>query len=205
MPSTWRRPIAGAFFAGALMVGPLDLFHTATGFQTYLQHNIFSITPWHWPWYLPLQMGIIGIIVLLGWTMFRRYVVDLIHGPEPDNWTHHWFVYPFSVMIVTGGYVMAWKLMGSADFTTWCVLAFVLLLLPVALWGTRHQLLAFVLIAPTGIFAEWVLLDPAIGYYEFARPDWFGRSSTWLLTTYGGVGLFIHQLSRMVDRPKTSE
>ena len=72
----------------------------------------------------------------------------------------------------------------------------------VNLFGSRHQVMAFLIIGFIGIYAEWILLDPAIGYYTFKKGDWFGRASSWLLPTYGWAGLFLHELSHGLWRAK---
>ncbi|MBU2488254.1 MAG: hypothetical protein KKA60_02570 [Proteobacteria bacterium] len=188
------RACAWAFLAGAGVIGPLDYFHAATGVEDYLRKIPFTLSH-AWPIHVPFQMGLIGVILVLFWTVFHGRVLIPVLGAEGRRLASLPAVV-LSVAGITGGYLAAWILLDSPHYSSWCVLLFSLSLLSVILAGSPHQTAAFVLVALIGIWAEWLLLSPGIGYYRFARPDWFGRSSSWLLPTYGWVGLFIHELSR---------
>jgi len=201
MNSQWIKPCFYAFMAGALLVGPLDFFHSITGIQTYLVCNYFAFTRANWPWYLPFQMGTIGLVMVIGWTWYRRLVLNRLIPQDAVRILSNDIWIPPALAMVIGGYVLAWALVDSAHYTAWFVLLFLVLLILVIMFGSQQQILAFVMTALIGICAEWFLLDPEIGYYEFTQKDWFGRSSSWLLVTYGGVGIFIHQMSQMIDRP----
>ena len=84
--SQWIKPLTLAFGAGAIVIGPLDFFHAWTGVETYLDAPC-TVTTARWPLYLPLQMGCIGMGVLVFWVLFRIYVADRLlgrrAGPSP--------------------------------------------------------------------------------------------------------------------------
>jgi hypothetical protein len=195
----WIRACLLAFIAGAVLIAPLDFFHTRFGFQIYLTRNMFSITPWNWPVYIPLQFGAIAVVVMAGWSLLRIHVLDPYWGREPVSFFSRRCMMGIAVACVAAGYVLAWAVADSPDYSAWFVLLFIVSLVFVMATGSRHQGMAFLVVGLIGIFAEWLLLDPRIGYYAFKRPDWFGRSSTWLLPVYGWVGVFVNGLAHIID------
>ena len=197
----WFRAASLGFLAGAILVGPLDFFHTWTGVQTYLVQNRFSVTSVNWPWYLPIQMGLIGIAVAVGWPLIRLYCLEPLIGIEKRSAVPGKVLMPIAACLVAFCYFLAFLFLDAAHYTSYFVLLYLFFLIIVALFGSRHQIMAFLIISLIGPFAEWVLLVPAIGYYAFKNPDWFGRASTWLLPTYGWVGIFIHELTWEIRKP----
>ena len=109
----WIKPLTLAFCAGAIVIGPLDFFHTWTGVETYLDAS-GTMTTARWPWYVPLQMGFIGMAVLVSWTLFRVYVVDRLLGSEPPHRIPDRIVIPLSMVMIAVAYFcqplsLAWK------------------------------------------------------------------------------------------------
>ena len=197
--SQWIKPLALAFCAGAIVIGPLDFFHAWTGVETYLDAP-GTVTTARWPWYVPLQMGLIGVTVLVTWALFRLYVVDRLMGSEPAQRIPDRIVVPLSMVMVAAAYFLSAALLGMEDqpgvfFTLYTVsLGFVILSM------SGHQAAAFVIVGFAGTLAETVLLSPSVNYYEFAHKELFGRVPSWLPFAYGWVGVYIHRVSRGVGR-----
>lgn len=195
----WIKPLTLAFGAGAIVIGTLDFFHTWTGVETYLDAPC-TVTTARWPAYLPLQMGCIGMGVLVLWALFRIYVADRLLGAEPPNRLSNRIVIPQCLAMAAGGYFLSAALLGSGNqpgifFTLYTLsLAFVLLFL------SGHQAAAFVLVGFAGTVAESLLLSPSINYYEFAHKELFGRAPSWLPFVYGWVGVFIHRISSGIGK-----
>ncbi len=195
----WFKPLTLAFTAGAIVIGALDFFHTWTGVETYLDAPC-TVTTARWPAYLPLQMGLIGTVVLVSWALFRIYVVDRLVGSEPAQRLPDRIVIPLTMVMVAAAYFLSAALPGTVNqpgifFTLYTFsLAFVLLFL------SGHQATAFVIVGFAGTLAETILLSPSINYYEFMHKELFGRAPSWLPFVYGWVGVFIHRVSQGIGK-----
>ncbi len=196
----WIKACLWAFIAGALIIAPLDFYHTYVGTEKYLFDNMLTITSANWPFYLPIQMGLIGVAVLIFWTLFRQYVIDPFWEKEIPAGPGSAVLIPASTFFIILGYIIGDVLTGNPYHASVSMLLFMLSLIYVTLFHSKHQILIFVIVALMGPFSEWVLLDPRIGYYEFVQKDFFGRAPFWLFFVYGWVGIFIHQLSRRLPR-----
>lgn len=195
----WKKPLLMAFCAGAIVIGPLDFFHTWTGLETYLDAPC-TVTTARWPWYLPLQMGLIGVTVLVSWALFRIYVVDRLLGAEPARRVPDRIVIPLSMVMVAGTYFLSAALLGRENQPGIFFTLYTASLVYVILFMSGREAAAFVLVGFAGTFAETILLSPSINYYEFAHKELFGRAPSWLPLAYGWVGVYIHRVSRRVGR-----
>lgn len=189
----WLKASLFAFLAGFFLIGGLDFFHTAIGVQTYLIEPT-TITSAHWPWFLPLQMGVAGLQLVVIWTFLRKKVIDRIVGPEVQKGPNGKVVIGIASCMILTGYVVAALVQGDPLHLTWYYLMVLGSLVYLTLFHTPQQILAFLLIGILGISVESFLLE--IGYFEYAQKDFFGHAPGWLLTVYGWTGVFIHQLTR---------
>ncbi len=192
------------FFSAALIIGSLDFFHTCAGVQAYLIETSFSAI-YNWPVYIPLQMGFVGLSVAISWLLFRNYILDRILNREVITGPGNKTLIPLCIFMAIFGYYLEYLTVDSACHTECFLLIFIASIIYLTLFHSKHQIMAFITIGIIGIFAEWILLDPKIGYYEFVQKDWFDRSSTWLLPTYGWVGIFAHQITRKILLLKENE
>jgi hypothetical protein len=195
----WKKPILSAAAAGAILIGPLDLFHAWTGVERYLISS-FTITPANWPWYLPLQMSCIGMGVLISWVLFRIVIADRLIGVEGDRPVPDRITIVLAIIMVSAGYFLSAALLGRDHQPTIFFTLYTASLIFVALYYPPHAVVAFLLVGYAGTLAEALLLDPSIGYYEFAHKELFGRAPSWLPFVYGWVGVFINTVSRGIGR-----
>ncbi|MBP7738677.1 MAG: hypothetical protein KA369_22065 [Spirochaetes bacterium] len=195
----WKKPLLAAAAAGAILIGPLNLFHAWTGVERYLISN-FTITDANWPWYLPLQMACIGMGVLVLWVIFRMLVADRLLGAEKGRRIPDWITIILAIIMVSGGYFLSAALLGYEHQPTVFFTLYTASLLYVALYYSGHSVTAFLLVGYAGTFAEALLLAPSVGYYEFAHKELFGRAPSWLPFVYGWVGVYIHTVSREIGR-----
>lgn len=165
----WLLPLLYAFLAGFFVIGALDYFHTAVGVQTYLIEPT-TITAAHWPWFLPLQMGVAGLLLVVNWTLTRK-VIDRITGPEQMQGPGNKVLIPLASGMILLGYGVSALVQNDPLHLTWYYLLLLGSLVYLVLFHSRHQLLAFLLIGITGICVESVLLE--IGYFEYSQKDIF--------------------------------
>ncbi len=191
----WKKPLLATAAAGAILIGPLDLFHAWTGVERYLI-NRFTITAVNWPWYLPLQMACIGMGVLMSWVFFRILIADRLLGVEGDRPVPDRITIVLAGIMVFAGYFLSAVLLGRDHQPTVFFTLYTASLIFVALCYPPHAVVAFLLVGYAGTLSEALLLDPSIGYYEFVHKELFGRAPSWLPFVYGWVGLFIHTVSR---------
>jgi len=194
----WKKPLLAVAFAGAILIGPLDLFHAWTGVERYLISS-FTITAAHWPWYLPLQMACIGIGVLISWVFFRIVIADRLLGVEVDRPVPDRITIVLALIMVVAGYFLSAALLGRDHQPTVFFTLYTVSLIFVALFYSPHVVVAFLLVGYAGTLAEALLLDPSIGYYEFVHKELFGRAPSWLPFVYGWIGVFIHTVSRGIN------
>lgn len=193
-----------AFFAGFVLVGGLDFMHTAIGIQEYIT-DFQTLPVANWPWFIPFQMGIAGLLLLWGWQISKknffeqivrkdRRVVNRVDKPGP--------FLGISMVMVVIGYLLAWVLFGNSMHINWYLGLYLLSLIVITLSLSKFHILAFLLISITGVVAETLLLDPGLGYFQYQEADLLGRAPAWLLFVYGWVGIFIHELSKLIDQPR---
>ena len=180
-----------AFLAGFILVGFLDWFHTYTGVQHYLIDQ-FAVSKGNWPWFLPFQMGIAGVSILVFWNLFEPKVLDKIMESEIDTGPGTIWVILISCIMIIGGYLEAWNLQDDPHHLTCYLIPYILSIIYVALFHTRRQVLIFIIVGIMGILVESSLLK--IGYFEYQQKDLFGLAPAWLLLVYGWVGMFIYRL-----------
>lgn len=196
--NTWKKLISITFIIGGVLLGLTDLFHTATGTQIYLFHSdILMIDRFRWPWYLPAQMGMIAVIMVVSWTViFNRFLFPA--GGVPDDGDAQplgAFLPAFSILMILAGFVLGYLTLGFQHHLSLYIALYVLSLLFISLSFSRYYLIAFLVIGASGPVAEWFLLSPSVGYYEFVQKDLFGRVPGWQLFAYGWGGVFFHWLS----------
>jgi hypothetical protein len=197
--SQWIKPLVLAFCAGAIVIGPLDFFHAWTGVEAYLDAP-GTVTTARWPWFVPIQMGLIGVVVLVSMTLFRLYVVDRLLGSEQAQRIPGRIVIPLCLAMVAAAYFLSAALLGTEDQPGIFFTLYTLSLIFVILFMSGHAAVAFVIVGFAGTLAETMLLSPSVNYYEFVHKELFGRAPSWLPFAYGWVGVYIHRVSRGVER-----
>lgn len=195
MKLSWQKASLIAFLGGFILVGGLDLFHTALGVQKYL----IDFAVWErfgWPWYLPVQMGVAGLSLYWSWRWMRRVYIDkrlpITEGQEPD----YKLVISMSLSGVLIGYIGGYLLVDEPNHMTWYWYGLAVSMIILIFFFSRQQMLAFLLTGISGVIVETILLLPEIGYFEYPQHDLFGHAPAWLPFVYGWVGIFIHQLTR---------
>ncbi len=196
----WLKAILYAFSGGFIIIAPLDLLHTYTGVQIYLLDR-FLIDALRWPFYIPLQMGIIAIIVLINWTLFRQYLVDkVIDAGIVQNRLNYLTV--MSIFFVISGYVLAVFTEKNPHRIEIFLSIYLISFIYIILFQSKHHVLAYLIIGPCGVAAEWILLFPGFNYYEFVQKDILNRVPIWLPFVYGWVGIYIHEISKSIPRKR---
>lgn len=214
-----KRNLLIAFAMGGCLLGATDLFHTATGVQIY-HITRFTVGDFHWPFYIPLQMGLIAAGIMGLWMIIYRRIVAPAMGTEPESamtpidktretpgmsvsaTARPTAIIPaVAAVMIAAGFVMGWALAGAAHHASWYLLAFALALLAVAVLLPRPYVVAFVMTALCGTAIEWLALSPAAGYYSFIDQDFFGRAPAWLPFSYGWGGVFCHYFGGTVRDP----
>lgn len=190
-----------AFGAGFFGVGLLDCFHSHTGVQFYLIDQ-FNVTDQNWPWFIPIQMGIAGMVLLFSWRQMYPRLSRHFLGMETRKGPGPKFLFPWSLLMVVAGYVFSWAVNDDPFHLGYYLALYIGSLVYLTLLHSRHQLMAFLLCGIAGVTFETLLLDPEIGYYRFHQQDIFGRAPGWLLFVYGWVGIFIHELTLLDKLPK---
>ena len=196
--NTWKKLLSITFITGGVLLGLTDLFHTATGTQIYLFHSdIFMIERFRWPWYLPAQMGMIAVIMVTSWTIiFNRLIYPATELPEAGDIQPFGSLLPaFAIIMILAGFGLGYLTLGYEHHLSLYIVLYVLSLVFISLSFSRYYLVAFLVIGASGPLAEWFLLSPSVGYYEFAQKDLFGRVPGWQLFAYGWGGVFFHWLS----------
>lgn len=196
-PSQWKKPLLAAAAAGALLIGPLDLFHAWTGVERYLITRC-TITGVNWPWFVPLQMACIGMGVMVSWVIFRMGIADRLLGADGIRRVPDRLTIILCIVMVSGAYLLSAALLGRDHQPTVFFTFYTASLLFVALCYSGHAVAAFLIVGYAGTLAEALLLAPSVGYYEFVHKELFGRAPSWLPFAYGWVGVFIHTVSREV-------
>jgi hypothetical protein len=196
--NTWKKLLSITFITGGILLGLTDLFHTATGTQIYLFHsNVLMIERFRWPWYLPAQMGMIAVIMVASWTViFTRLIhpaIGLLDGEDTQPLGA--LLPPFAIVMIIAGFVLGYCTLGYEHHLSLYIALYVLSLMFISLSFSRYYLIAFLFIGASGPMAEWFLLSPSVGYYEFVQKDLFGRVPGWQLFAYGWGGVFFHWLS----------
>jgi hypothetical protein len=155
------------------------------------------IDRFRWPWYLPVQMGMIAVMIVTSWTVvFTRAIHPAIQLPESDDTHPLGTLLPvFSIAMVIIGFALGYLTLGWEHHLSLYISLYVLSLIYMAFSFSRYYLLAFLFIGVSGPLAEWFLLAPSVGYYEFVQKDLFGRVPGWQLFAYGWGGVFFHWLS----------
>jgi len=178
--------------------------HTLLGVQEYVTD--FQLLPVvNWPWFIPLQMGLAGLLLLWGWQVSKKTIFEQIIRKDRRTVNRVDKPGPFMVLaivMVLLGYILAWLLLGNAGHLNWYLGLYLLSLIVITLSLSKFHILAFLLISITGVVAETLLLDPGLGYFRYPEPDLLGRAPAWLLFVYGWVGIFVHELSKVIDQPR---
>lgn len=197
--SQWKKPVIITFLYGTVLLGITDFFHTATGVQRYLfESDILIIQSFHWPWYVPLQMGTITVTAMVCWVVVYNSFLRTFFQNSTQLGLQPFGTYlPFFVAImilfafVLGYYTISWK-----HHMLLYVAIYVVSIVFIHLKFSTDYLLAFLLVSLTGPTVEWFLLSPSIGYYEFVQKDILGRIPGWLFFAYGWGGTFFHWISK---------
>lgn len=205
--SPWLKTVIITFFAGAGLLGLTDFFHTAAGVQRYLfSSDILMIGAFGWPWYIPVQMGIIALMVMTAWTLLFNHVllswsrIDAVNDVQPLG-----SLLPLvSVIMIAAGFVAGWAAIGYEHHLSLYLALYVASTVYFALFFSRCYLLAFLLVGIGGPLAEWLLLSPSVGYYEFVQKDLFGRVPGWQLFAYGWGGIFFHYVTAGIRLNRTA-
>ncbi len=199
----WKKPLLITFLYATILLGLTDFFHTATGVQRYLfDSEILLITAFHWPWYLPFQMGGIAVTAMLLWVLAYNFA---FHAILPKNELRN--EQPFgrglplfvTLMVVTGFFLGFITLQCDHHISIYLI-AYIASLIFITIAFSRDYMLAFLMVGIAGPLAEWLLLSPSIGYYEFAQKDLFGRVPAWQLFAYGWGGVFFHWVSVQIRK-----
>ena len=196
--ANWLKPIAWVFIAGVFLVGPLDLFHTCKGVQTYLIRR--ALTPQcNWPWYIPFQMGLAGVFILVGWVAFKRSLSGRFKRRDSRFEGETGFLIPLAILLEALGYFLGYYLVDSPSHINFYLFFWIGSIFFLALSQRKVYILAFITIGVIGILGESVLLDPAVGYFRYTQHDLLGRAPAWLLFSYGWAGVFIQEVSKKLE------
>lgn len=175
-----------AFACGAVLVGGLDLAFTIFGAQRYLI-DVLGVGPWRWPIFVPVQMGLAAMLALFAWDRAARAL--RLDGDRP-----------VALPIAIAGVAVSLGLQLALLESSWRVSIYALLgaasVAAVALTSGRRAVIAYTLVGIAGSAAEWILLDPRIGYWEFTNRDLFDRLPAWEPVAYGWIGVAVDTLSR---------
>ena len=199
----WLRTLGWCFLAGFALLGLTDFFHTATGVQKYLiDLPGLMLKPYNWPLYLPVQMGLITTGAGLLWALLFNLLVQqrLKMKEDEDRQPLGKGLVPVTVLMIIAGFFLGWVTLGYEYHLSLYLVFYILSLVIVSLFFSRYYLLAFLLVGLSGPLAEWLLLAPSVGYYEFVQKDLFGRVPGWQLFAYGWGGLFFHFITRPVRK-----
>ncbi len=199
----WKKPILITFLYATVLLGLTDFFHTATGVQRYLfDSDILLIKAFHWPWYLPFQMGCIAVTAMLLWVLAYNFA---FHAILPKNELRNiqpfgrWLPFFVTLMVVTGFFLGYITLQYDHHISIY-VIVYIASLIFIEIAFSRDYMLAFLMMGISGPLAEWLLLSPSIGYYEFVQKDLFGRVPAWQLFAYGWGGVFFHRVSAPIRK-----
>ena len=196
--ANWLKPILWVFIAGVFLVGPLDLFHTCNGVQTYLIRR--ALTPQcNWPWYIPFQMGFSGILILFGWVAFKRSLSGRFKRRDSRFENETGFLIPLAILLQALGYLLGYYLVDSPSHLNYYIFLWMASIFYLTLSQRKIYVLAFILIGLVGILGESVLLDLKVGYFRYTQNDLLGRAPAWLLFTYGWAGVFVQEVSKKLD------
>ncbi len=201
--NTWKKPILITFIYASVLLGLTDFFHTATGVQKYLfDSDILLIKAFHWPWYLPLQMGCIAVGAMVLWVL--AYNLGL-HAIMPQN--EHRNIQPFGawlplfvMLMIISGFFIGFIMLTYEYHLSFYLSVYLISLVFITIAFSKDYLLAFLIMGIAGPMAEWLLLSPSVGYYEFVQKDLFGRVPGWQLFAYGWGGIFFHWISTSIRK-----
>lgn len=185
-----KKKIIAAFLCGFFVIGTLDLFHVVTGVEIY-HSDLCKIFDFNWPCFIPLQMGVASVVILISWMWLSNNWKWLKCEKSKDSIK----VMALSMVIVISVYVASSFLIYNPFRVSIYIFLYVISIGFTAFMFSKKDLSAFILMGIVGVSFESTLSQPCFGYYEFIEKDIFQRTPFWLPTVYGWVGIFINRIS----------
>lgn len=186
-----------AFALGTVVLGGFDFLYTRAGGQSYSPRWI--LPPLEiWPWYVPLQMGLVGVSALFLWgRLLPALTRSFGAGPALQS-PPRTVVFPMAMLLLC--LAMSFLFLDHPWHASVFVLFLMLSLGLLAALGNRLEQVAFLVVGLSGGLAEWLLLSPGVDYWQFHHREFFSRLPAWEPSVYGWIGVVVHRLATSDER-----